>query len=115
MHLLDIIIILTKNFTLSSILRRIFLPIVMRFIVSQLIHEVAAPSNITINSVILHGSSNGSRINNTNLDDETTFAFLYGAIPTAPTVLIYASRYGLCENIVIILLLQKKVICKVLH
>ena len=115
MHLLDIIIILTKNFTLSSILRRIFLPIVMRFIVSQLIDEVAAPSNITINSVILHGSSNGSRINNTNLADETTFAFLYGAIPTAPTVLIYASRYGLCENIVIILLLQKKVICKILH
>ena len=115
MHPLDILIILTNTFTLSSILRRIFLPIVMRFIVSQLIHEVAAPSNITINSVILHGSSNGSRINNTNLDDETTFAFLYGAIPTAPTVLIYASRYGLCENIVIILLLQKKVICKILH
>ena len=101
MHPLDILIILTKTFTLSSILLRIFLPIVMRFIVSQLIDEVAAPSNITINSVILH-------INNTNLDDETTFAFLYGAIPTAPSVLIYASRYGLCENIVNTLLLQKK-------
>ena len=101
MHPLDILIILTKTFTLSSILLRIFLPIVMRFIVSQLIDEVAAPSSITINSVILH-------INNTNLDDETTFAFLYGAIPTAPSVLIYASRYGLCENIVITLLLQKK-------
>ena len=81
----------------------------MRFIVSQLIDEVAAASmNTTINSVVLHGSSNGSRSNNTNLGDETTFAFLYGAIPTAPSVLIYASRYGLCENIVITLLLQKK-------
>ena len=107
MHPLDILIILTNTFTLSSILRRIFLPIVMRFIVSQLIDEVAAaaPMNITINSVILHGSSNGSRISNTSLGDETTFGFLYGAIPTAPSVLIYASRYGLCENIVIILLL----------
>ena len=105
MHPPDILIILTKTFTFSSILRRIFLPIVMRFIVSQLIDEVAAPSNITINSVILHGSSNGSHFNNTNLGDETTFAFLYGAIPTAPSVLIYASRYGLCENIVIIFLL----------
>ena len=105
-HPLDILIILTNTFTLSSILRRIFLPIVIRFIVSQLIDEVAAaPMNITINSVILHGSSNGSRMNNTNLGDETTFGFLYGAIPTAPSVLIYASRYGLCENIVIILLL----------
>ena len=80
----------------------------MRFIVSQLIGEVAAPSNITKNMSILHRASNGSaphHVNSTSLGDETTFAFLYGAIPTAPSVLIYASRYGLCENIVIILLL----------
>ena len=108
MHPLAIFIFLTETFTLSPIFRRIFLPIVMRFLVSQLVGELAAPSNITINSIILHGTRNGSaphRVNNRNLGNETTFAFLYGAIPTAPSVLIYASRYGLSENIVIILLL----------
>ena len=82
----------------------------MRFIVSQLIGEVAgtAIGNTTESSTILHGTSNifaPLQVNNTKLDNQTTFAFLYGAIPTAPSVLIYASRYGLCENIVIILLM----------
>ena len=82
----------------------------MRFIVSQLIGEVAGTAivNTTESSTILHGTSNifaPFQVDNTNLDNQTTFAFLYGAIPTAPSVLIYASRYGLCENIVIILLL----------
>ena len=83
----------------------------MRFIVSQLIGEVTGTTigNTTASSTILHGTSNTFaflQVNNTKLDNQTTFAFLYGAIPTAPSVLIYASRYGLCENIVITLILQ---------
>ena len=29
-----------------------------------------------------------------------TFAFLYGAIPTAPTVLVYATKYNFGEELV---------------
>ena len=99
-----------EAFILPFIFYRIFLPILTRLIVSRLIGKVAGTTigNTTESSTVLHGTSNTFaplQINDTNLDNQTTFAFLYGAIPTAPSVLICASRYGLCENIVIVLFL----------
>ena len=84
----------------------------MRLIVSQLIDEVAhnATGNSKESSTVLHGTSNTFahlQVNGTNLDNQNSFVFLYGAIPTAPSVLTIASRYGLCENIVIVLLLLR--------
>ena len=74
----------------------------MRFIALRLTGKVATISNITKSNTVLHGTSSTFvplQVDDTNL---ATFAFLYGTIPTAPSVLIYASRYGLCENIVIV-------------
>ena len=74
----------------------------MRFIALRLTGKVATVSNITNSNTVLHGTSNTFvpfQVDGTNL---ATFVFLYGTIPTAPSVLIYGSRYRLCENIVIV-------------
>ncbi|XP_057308536.1 integral membrane protein GPR155-like isoform X2 [Hydractinia symbiolongicarpus] len=69
-------------------LKGILLPIVMREIVVNLVHgsDHSLPSN---------RSSTGN-----HTQDLSTFAFFYGTIPTAPTVIIYASKYGISEDIV---------------
>lgn len=53
---------------------------------------------------LVHGSdhslpSNSSSTGN-HTQDLSTFAFIYGTIPTAPTVIIYAAKYGISEDIV---------------
>jgi len=70
----------------------IMLPVIMRQIVSSITSSSKPLGNVT--QVITANSTD------IYMDDLSTFAFLYGAVPTAPTVLIYAGRYSLAENVI---------------
>ena len=64
--------------------------VVMRFIASNMINVASFTGN---------GLKVGFQPNYTGHTIET-FSFLYGALPSAPTVMIYASKYQLAEDIV---------------
>ena len=66
---------------------RIFLPIVMRTTVSWM----ARPPNFVNNTIVNENHTQAS------------FGFVYGTIPTAPSVVVFASIYGLSEDVVSVL------------
>ena len=73
----------------------ILLPIIMRLVVSSTMNI----SHVYINNTKHNISTTGQ--------DAVTFAFLYGTIPTAPTVMMFASKYGIGEDTVRILFVHR--------
>ena len=73
-YLLPIVLVLAKG---------ILLPIIMKTTVSWMVRP-----------------DKEIKSNSTYENDQETFGFLYGTIPTAPTVVVFASMYGISEDVV---------------
>ena len=71
----------------------------MTFIVTYLTNGSDA-SNESFPSTSTQGNSSDTAMKYKNDTAYKTFAFLYGAIPTAPTALVYASKYNYGEEMV---------------
>ncbi|XP_047140759.1 uncharacterized protein LOC101234708 isoform X3 [Hydra vulgaris] len=70
---------------LLAVSKGIFMPVMMRFVASNMVNNM------------LSGNKFGSNYTGNIVE---TFSFLYGTIPAAPTVMIFASKYQLAENII---------------
>lgn len=71
----------------------------MTFIVTYLTNG-SNESKESFPSTLAQANSSDTTMKYKNDTAFKTFAFLYGAIPTAPTVLVYATKYNFGEELV---------------
>lgn len=74
----------------------VFLPIIMILVVSSLTNGSVKGDTVSQ----FQANSTDTAMEYKNNTAYQTFAFLYGAIPTAPTVLVYATKYNFAEEMV---------------